>query len=337
MLMRMLLPGPTVRHRARMLASRCSLGITPELRRHWRVPTLQGSKELEQYLAFKYLPSWYGDVDIARFLSSPDGRLDMQLHLTQRLWLDRYQFVPWISSLLPLPGARVLEIGCGTGSAVVSLAEQGASVTALDLHAEAIEATRLRCRAYKVPFTALMANARDLTSFFGLGDHDLIVFFAVLEHMTLAERRDSLQAAWRLLRPGQYLCIADTPNRLWPYDSHTSRLPFFNWLPDELAFDYSSRSPKLPFNAKFRDRSTAAMVDFVRQGRGVSYHEVEVAIGEQRVVSDQTSFVTIRNPLRLVKRLLENDSGRERWLNEFARDRHRGWFRQSINVVFRKE
>ena len=236
---------------------------------------------------------------------------------------------------MPLHDARVLEVGCGTGSATVALAEQGARVTALDVHFEAIEATRIRCALHGLEGSVrlLNCNAANLESVVGSEHYDVVAFFAVLEHMTAAERRASLRAAWNRRAPGAFLAVLDTPNRLWPFDSHTSELPFYHWLPDELAFEYSNRSPRVPFNTQFRDRSPEKQLQFLREGRGISYHDIEVAIGEHRVVTDQDGFIALRSPLKLAKRVLARDLTRERWLNSFAPDRPRAYFRSYLNML----
>jgi 2-polyprenyl-3-methyl-5-hydroxy-6-metoxy-1,4-benzoquinol methylase len=333
MLNRILPPNSQLRHALRLFSTRFNFAVTPTLRKNFTRPKQEGVERLRDYLRNVYIPSWYVGVDLDKFLSSDEGVTDVNLHVTQRLELDRYQFVPWLSSILPLKDARILEIGCGTGSA----AEQGAIVTALDLHKEALDATSLRAEIHGLEVTCIEGNAADLDTFFKPGQFDMIVFFAVLEHMTLDERRISLQKAWALLRPGQFLCLTDTPNRLWFYDSHTSHLPFFHWLPDEIAFAYSKNSPSFPFNTQFRESSADAMLTFTRCGRGVSYHELDLALGfSPEIISDQTAFLASRNPVRFIKRALAGDGRREKFLNSFASYVHRGFFRESLNVVAKK-
>jgi 2-polyprenyl-3-methyl-5-hydroxy-6-metoxy-1,4-benzoquinol methylase len=50
--------------------------------------------------------------------------------------------VPWLNELRPLDGARVFEIGCGTGSSVMALVEQGSDVSGIDVVSESIEVSR---------------------------------------------------------------------------------------------------------------------------------------------------------------------------------------------------
>ncbi len=67
------------------------------------------------------------------------------------------------------------------------------------------------------------------------GGVDAVIFPAVLEHMTQAERRASLRPAREVLRPGVVVALFETPNRLLPWDHHTTTTPFFHLLPDDLA------------------------------------------------------------------------------------------------------
>src|SRR5207248_11216147 len=67
------------------------------------------------------------------YLESPCGQNDLENQLTARLYADRTRIVPWLNSIHGLEGTSVLEVGCGTGSSTVALAEHGAAVTALDV------------------------------------------------------------------------------------------------------------------------------------------------------------------------------------------------------------
>src|SRR5439155_7437846 len=105
------------------------------------------------------------------------------------------------------------------------------------------------------------------------------VYFASLEHMTHHERPQTLRSAWAMLKPGTLLCVADTPNRLWYYDDHTALTNFFHWLPDEIAMEYAARVPRPDFNRAFLPPEPPSAEKLARWGRGVSYHDFELAIG----------------------------------------------------------
>ena len=156
-------------------------------------------------------------------------RREIEDHRIVRLLRDRRFFVPWLDDARPLDGATVLEIGCGSGASTVALAEQGARVTAVDIDPAALAVARERCRIYDLEVEFVCANATEIAQKLADTPFDLVVFYASLEHMTHTERLESMRRTWEMLRPGACWCVADTPNRLWVLDSHTSKLPFFRW------------------------------------------------------------------------------------------------------------
>ena len=215
------------------------------------------------------------------------------MQLQGRVESDRWLIVPWLDAARPLDGRSVLEIGCGTGSSTVTLAEQGAHVVGVDVNEDALAVARDRARAYRVDAEFRCLNANAIAS---LGRaFDSVIFFASLEHLTVPERLTALRDAWALLPAGGLLVIVETPNRLWFYDGHTALMPFFHWLPDELAFLYSQHSPRENFRELYREISLEQMEHFLRQGRGVSFHEFDLAIGRHlRVVSSLSTFHGVR-------------------------------------------
>jgi S-adenosylmethionine-dependent methyltransferase len=214
------------------------------------------------------------------YIATEEGRDDLDNNLTVRLQRDRTRIIPWLDGLRALRGARVLEIGCGTGSSSVALAEQGAELVAVDIDSSCIEIARVRCRAYGIDDVAfVLADAAALPPAIADRQFDLIIFFASLEHMLLEERLRALERAWAMLAPGGHLCVVDTPNRLWFFDTHSALMNFFHWLPDDLALAYSRFSTRPSVRDQRRDGDPAAMRTFLRNGRGVSYHEFELALG----------------------------------------------------------
>jgi 2-polyprenyl-3-methyl-5-hydroxy-6-metoxy-1,4-benzoquinol methylase len=319
--------------RLKRLSYRLNFAVSSELRSRFTRP--DNLVPLEKYLRESYLPSHHAGANMS-FLETDWGRRELAHYLTERLEDDRHEFIPWLNRFVPLQDAQILQVGCGTGCFAIALAEQGVRVTAIDVHDEAIEATRIRCALHGLEdrIRPLNGNAANLESVVGSEHYDVVAFVAVLGNMTASERRASLRAAWSRLSPGGFLAVLDEPNRLWPFDSQTSQLPFFHWLPDELAFEYSNRSPRVPFNTQFREQTPEKQLRFVREGgRGISYHDIELAIGEHRVVTGQDSFIALRSPLKLAKRVLARDLTRERWLNSFSPDRPRAYFRSYLNML----
>jgi S-adenosylmethionine-dependent methyltransferase len=121
--------------------------------------------------------------------------------------------------------------------------------------------------------------------------------------MTTEERLATLAQSWRLLAPGQMCAVVEAPNRLHFLDFHTSCLPFFHWLPDDLAMDYARFSPRPGFQAAMAGRDTQAAGSrevLARWGRGLSYHEFELAMAplpELDIVNSMVGHHSATNPL----------------------------------------
>lgn len=203
---------------------------------------------------------------------------DLEDHLINRLKINRKYIIPWINSIKPLNGANILEIGCGTGSSTLAFAEQGAFVTGIDIHENSLIVAKERLRIANLNTSFYAINATEIKKHFIDKDFDFIIFYASLEHMTIEERIKSLKDTWEILKPNSYLVVIEAPNRLWYIDEHSSSLPFFNWLPDELAILYSKYSERNNFKELFNEINDEKMNEFKRMGRGVSYHEFEIAI-----------------------------------------------------------
>jgi 2-polyprenyl-3-methyl-5-hydroxy-6-metoxy-1,4-benzoquinol methylase len=193
----------------------------------------------------------------------------------------RQRYMPWMMSVLPLTNMRVLEVGAGTGASTVALAERGAIVTSIDLNAAGLKVAELRAELHGFAgrVSTHRLDATEIAERFSGQKFDMVAYFASLEHMAHNERMTTLRAAWSLLDSGSVLCILDSPNRLWYYDNHTSFQNFFHWLPDELAIEYAAKTTRDGFNTDFKEASDGNATKLARWGRGVSYHDIEIALG----------------------------------------------------------
>ncbi len=276
--------------------------------------------------------------------SGPDAtrerRRDREDHRFRRLELDRRRVIPWLDAARPLHAARVLEVGCGTGSSTVALAEQGAQVTAIDLDASAIRVARERCSLYRLDAVEFaVGDATEVMEKLRGERFDFVVFFAALEHMTHDERLRAMRTSWELLAPGDLWCVVETPNRLWPFDAHTALLPFFHWLPDRLAFEYSRYSPRPGFGDRYREPNPDAELEFLRRGRGVSFHEFELSFGPAErldVVSSLNGFRAARLSLRRWRRARSFEGRWAALLAGLRPDLHPGFFERDLDLVIRK-
>jgi S-adenosylmethionine-dependent methyltransferase len=299
--------------------SRNFIRLEPE----WREPLLASIKA-------NYLYGWRGEHHY-----SPAYYEYLLLdHLHTGLDGDRASVIPWLDGVRRLGGLRVLDIGCGTGSSTVAMAEQGAKLTAIDIDEGALQVAKDRCRIYGIDASLLQMNA-DAIAGFGVNAFDLVIFSGSLEHMTNAERLASLKSAWDILPAGGLLSVVDAPNRLWYFDGHTSRLPFYNWLPNDLAFHYSRFSARENFRELYTAYDGSSEEHFLRRGRGVSFHEFDLAVKP----ASELKVVSAMHSRGFVRRLLAS-SVRRRYkamLMSVCPGIHEGFFDPTLELVIQRD
>src|SRR5215831_13827566 len=71
------------------------------------------------------------------------------------------------------------------------------------------------------------------------GAFDLVLVVGIVEHLSRRYRREQVDEYYRVLAPGGHIAILDTPNRWFPYETHSVGLPFVQWLPPRLAYGYA--------------------------------------------------------------------------------------------------
>ena len=316
--------------------------VPPNLAANQRPLSDSARTELQEALRryFFSQPLNYFATTRDEYLASGEGQKDMADHVEGRLTVNRQKVIPWLAASQPLARCRVLEIGCGTGASTVALAEQGCDIVGVDVNQDNLLAAKERCRIYGLEAKFSCANATDLHKHFPTGAFDLIIFFATLEHLTYAERISAMRSTWAMLQPGGLWCVVETPNRLWWFDGHTSGLPFFNWLPDDLALDYAPHSD-LAFMKSYATagRDDAVKLDFARRGRGVSYHEFDLALGP-------SALLNVVSALRLYQR---EQSFAISTMSKFSRSRkfeaflrahgpriHPGFYQPDLDLIIRK-
>lgn len=262
--------------------------------------------------------------------------------LDERLLGHRMQIIPWLDSVKSLKGLRILEIGCGNGSSTVAFAEQGAIVTAVDVDNSLLSDAKIRAELHGLDVDFHLMNATEIKKVLGNKVFDIIIFMASLEHMTLEERLQSMKITYELLPKGGLWCIAGTPNRLHFLDSHTSHLPFFHWLPDELAIQYSRFSSRADYREQIAaiNDENERQLQFYRWGRGVSLHEIEIAImplEQLKIVSNKAEFLRNKNWLYKIGTRFSANYKYELFLKKLYPSIHRGFFQAYLDLVFEKE
>jgi ubiquinone/menaquinone biosynthesis C-methylase UbiE len=146
---------------------------------------------------------------LMKWLERRPGSYDRGIQL---LTLNRLQRLKeQIASQMVGEDERVLEIGPGTGTLAVLLAERGARVTGIDGSALMLAEARRKVAAEGLEdqVTLIQMEASLLTDHFEEGSFEAIVGTLVFSELAEEERRFVLEACRRLLAPGGRLIIAD--------------------------------------------------------------------------------------------------------------------------------
>ncbi|MBW2280766.1 MAG: class I SAM-dependent methyltransferase [Deltaproteobacteria bacterium] len=144
---------------------------------------------------------------LMRWLESAPDRYDAGMRLLTLGRLSRVHRAA-AEAACAEPGARVLEIGCGTGALTERLVRAGARVTALDHSAEMLERARTRLGERAAGVEWLERSASEIDA---LPDasYDVAVASLCLSDMGASERAFVLRALAAVVRPGGAVVIAD--------------------------------------------------------------------------------------------------------------------------------
>ena len=107
-----------------------------------------------------------------------------------------------------IKGARVLDIGCGSGIHALAFTRLGASsVTAIDIDPASVATTRATLERFApdADYRCEVANVLQPESM-PEGDFDIVYSWGVLHHT--GAMWDAVDAAWQLTQPGGLLAIA---------------------------------------------------------------------------------------------------------------------------------
>jgi 2-polyprenyl-3-methyl-5-hydroxy-6-metoxy-1,4-benzoquinol methylase len=132
-------------------------------------------------------------------------------------------------------GKTVLDFGCGCGSSIVNLSRllPKSNIIGVDIEEKYLEIAEMRKEFYKLDNVSLILSPA--TDKLPLQQKvDYILLSAVYEHLLPYERKILLFQLWSSLKSGGILFINQTPDRRFPIETHTTGLPFINYLPDKL-------------------------------------------------------------------------------------------------------
>jgi ubiquinone/menaquinone biosynthesis C-methylase UbiE len=126
--------------------------------------------------------------------------------------IDRLQRRTWSQTLdyCSLPqGARVLDVGCGTGRWVRRLEEHGLSVVGIDQSSEMLSLARKRGTLSPM----VSGEVQNLP--FRDESFECVSAVTVIQHIPPQEQVRALSEMVRVLRPGGYLFLNRTSSRAW--------------------------------------------------------------------------------------------------------------------------
>jgi ubiquinone/menaquinone biosynthesis C-methylase UbiE len=125
----------------------------------------------------------------------------------------------------PVPGRRVLEIGCGGGQSCVALARQGAHVTGLDISREQLVFARRLAAQAQVTVEFIEGQVESLTD---VADATFDLIFSAYTFHYMADLPTCLAACYRLLSPtGRLVFSLDHPLRACFFDEQEHELSLY--------------------------------------------------------------------------------------------------------------
>lgn len=140
----------------------------------------------------------------------------------------------------------ILDFGCGCGSSSMVLARlfPEAQIVGVDLSAKVVSVAKARVEHYGFSNVTFHVSPSGEELPDGIGPFDFVIMSGVYEHLLPRERRVVIPLIWSVLKPGGVLFLDQTPNRYFFVETHTTSLPFINYLPDRLALLFAQRFSK---------------------------------------------------------------------------------------------
>jgi len=205
---------------------------------------------------------------VIRMLIERKGARRAALYFPFKQTRGRHFLAPLAAYLrgLGARGLSVLEVGCSFGHITECLSEDEAitEVHSFDTDPAFVAITRAKVEEMgleAVCDVALFTNEETCRLPYADARFDLVLAIGVVEHLPERTRRTQVDEYYRVLAPGGHVAILDTPNRLFPLETHSIGLPFVQWLPARTAYRYA----RLARAATFRD---VTFEEFTADGTG---------------------------------------------------------------------
>jgi len=138
----------------------------------------------------------------------------------------------------------VLEVGCSFGHITEYLAERPEVREIATFDTDPAFAAMVRVKVEEMALervreVQLFSNEETRRLPYPDERFDLVLVLGVIEHLPVRGRRQIVDEYYRVLAPGGHIAILDTPNRLFPLETHSVGLPLVQWLPAPVAFAYA--------------------------------------------------------------------------------------------------
>ncbi|MBV6702062.1 class I SAM-dependent methyltransferase [Kitasatospora aureofaciens] len=148
--------------------------------------------------------------------------------------------VGFLAATPPAPGARALDLGCGTGWDTVALARAGYRATGVDISPEAIGLAVARAAELDLEIDLLVGDVRELD----LPDEEfeLLVDRGCFHHLGPEDRDRYVTEVARLLRPGGLLYLRGSRGGTFPFKPVDAPSLARHFPPDQF-----STGPLMPF------------------------------------------------------------------------------------------
>jgi 2-polyprenyl-3-methyl-5-hydroxy-6-metoxy-1,4-benzoquinol methylase len=170
--------------------------------------------------------------------------------------------IPDFAEFTKWEGKKVLEIGCGIGTATICFARAGAQVTAVDLSQKSIALAKQRVEVFGLAdrVTLYNADAEHLSSVIPPGHYDLIYSFGVIHHTPHPERViDQIQR--HFVKPGTTLKLMVYNRYSWKVLGILmtyGRGKF--WKADELIARYSEAQTGCPITYSYDSKTFRELI-----------------------------------------------------------------------------
>jgi ubiquinone/menaquinone biosynthesis C-methylase UbiE len=119
--------------------------------------------------------------------------------------------IPGFAQFARWKGKRVLEVGCGIGTAAVNFARSGAHYTGVELSDASLELTRQRFDVYGLDGRFVLCNAEQLSQHVESNFYDLVYSFGVIHHSP--NQRAIVEEVRKVIRnDGEFRCMLYAKN-----------------------------------------------------------------------------------------------------------------------------